>query len=296
MLSTPSADPVLDWLVSWATTSEDVRALVLTSSRTRDDGTTDDLSDYDIVIITRVPSALVSDSRWIETYQPVLAQWADQAETLGISRWFRGITFEDGVSVDFMIWPTSLVSRITEVGLPENLDVGYRVILDKDGETASWPQPSFMAHIPPRPTNGEYQTLVSDFWWHTNKVAKALVRGDVVHARYILDIDLRARTLRQLLEWRLEIDHDWALRPGPHGRGLERQLDQTTWDELSKTYVSIEPNANWDALIRLASTFGRIGREVSHELGFSYPANTEKHMTERLQRLRTRSSMSGRIS
>ena len=30
MLSTPSADPVLDWLVSWTTMSEDVRALVLT--------------------------------------------------------------------------------------------------------------------------------------------------------------------------------------------------------------------------------------------------------------------------
>src|SRR5206468_565004 len=41
---------VLDRLVAWASTSPAVRALILTSSRARSDGSADALSDYDVVV------------------------------------------------------------------------------------------------------------------------------------------------------------------------------------------------------------------------------------------------------
>jgi hypothetical protein len=44
--------------------------------------------------------------------------------------------------------------------LPDQLDVGYRVLLDKDQRTARWKQPSYQAHIPARRTSFSFRLTV----------------------------------------------------------------------------------------------------------------------------------------
>ena len=61
---------------------------------------------------------------------------------------------------------------------------------------------------------------------------------------------MKFELLRRLLEWRIEIDHDWSLLPGNCGRELKRRLDDATWEEYARTYVGPEADANWDALFR----------------------------------------------
>jgi hypothetical protein len=35
--------------------------------------------------------------------------------------------------------------------------------------------------------------------------------------------------LRPMLEWRMELDHDWSMRTGALGKGLKKQLPPKIW-------------------------------------------------------------------
>jgi Streptomycin adenylyltransferase len=65
---------------------------------------------------------------------------------------------------DYTIWPDELLERVSEKdALPEDLHVGYRLLLDKDGRTPRWKAPTYRAHIPKKPTENEYRALIEEF-------------------------------------------------------------------------------------------------------------------------------------
>lgn len=287
MPSLPRESEVLGRLVAWGEAHDSVRALVLTSSRARSDGTADRLSDYDAIVIVPDTATFVSRRGWESAYGSPLAAWGDESEVFGERTVFRGLVYPDGVKVDYTIWPVALADRVAESeALPDDLDVGYRVLLDKDGATSRWSPPTFRAHIPTPPTRDEYQAVVEEFWWDTTYVAKALRRGDVVFAKFVLDYDAKLVALRRLLEWRIELDHDWSLRPGAYGRGLERHLPQELADELAATYVGADPDENWDALFKTTALFRRVAGEVGEALGYPYPHDVDAAVTAHLEAVR----------
>jgi aminoglycoside 6-adenylyltransferase len=117
-------------------------------------------------------------------------------------------------------------------------------------------------------------------------VAKSLWRGEVVFAKFVLDYDAKLVALRRMLEWRVEFDHDWALRPGVYGRGLERRLPADVWSQLASTYVGTEIDDNWEALFRTTALFRRVASEVGDALGYPYPRDVDDAMTARLEAVR----------
>jgi Streptomycin adenylyltransferase len=64
--------------------------------------------------------------------------------------------------------------------------------------------------------------------------------------KYNLDFVMKFQLLRRLLEWRIEIDHNWSWKPGAVGRGLKKLVDAKTWGEFASTYVGEEIDKNWD--------------------------------------------------
>ncbi len=166
------------------------------------------------------------------------------------------------------------------------LDVGYRVLLDKDGGTTQWQPPTYRAHIPAKPTEAEYRALIDEFWWDTTYVAKALRRGELVFAKFALDYDAKFVALCRLLEWRIQLDYDWSVKPGAYGRGLERLRPTDVWAELARTYVGIEPDENWDALFATVALFRRVAKDVGGALGHAYPEELDERMTAYLDGVR----------
>lgn len=283
----PEEADVLGRLVTWGEAHPSIRALILTSSRARADGTVDVLSDYDVIAAVRGAAAFAADGDWASTYGPPVARWGDRSELYGLTTFFRGVVYEDGVKIDYTLWPDTLLDMVSaRAALPDVLDVGYRVLLDKDGRTSGWQPPTFRAHIPARPTREQYVALVEEFWWSATYVAKNLWRGEVVFTKSVLDHDLKLGALRRLLEWRIEIDHDWSVRPGVLGRGLERSLRADVWSELASTYVGMDVEANWDALFRTTALFRRVATEVGGALGYSYPQRVDDVMTAHLEAVR----------
>jgi aminoglycoside 6-adenylyltransferase len=261
--------------------------MILTSSRARGDGEADALSDYDVIVAVRDAAEFAASDAWAQEYGEPLVRWNDQGELDGETTYFRGVVYRDGAKIDYTVWPEALLERVSKrATLPDVLDVGYRILLDKDASTSDWRPPSHRAHIPAKPTKDQYDALVDEFWWDTTYVAKGLWRGEVIFVKFALDHDAKFGALRRILEWRIEIDHEWSLKPGAYGRGIERLLPADIWSELASTYVGIKAEDNWSALFRTTVLFRRVATEVGDALGYAYPQDVDDDVTAHLERVR----------
>lgn len=294
MRTLPSEAEVLTKFVAWADAHSEVRALLLTSSRSRPGGPVDTLSDYDFILAVTDRFRVDWEEAWLSYYGEPMVRWGDEGEVFGLTTHFRSVIYQDYVKVDFTIWPNALLGEVAvNPALPEELDEGYRVLLDKDGATAAWKSPTHKAFIPTQPTQAEYQALVEEFWWVATYIAKSLWRNELVFARWVLTADLRDGALRRVLEWRIEIDHDWSVRPGVHGRGLKFLLPADTWSELVDTYTGGGMENDWAALWRTTALFRRIAKEVASVLGFIYPQAIDDRVSTFLSEVE---QMNGRVS
>ena len=283
----PREKDVVDRLMAWGTAHPLIRAMILTSSRTRPAGPVDLLSDYDLILAVSEIGPFAFDNAWISDYGKPMVRWGDQSEMYGLATYFRGVVYQNYVKIDYSIWPVELLARIeTSSLLPDQLDVGYRVLLDKDRRTAGWKQPSYKAHIPARPTEAEYLALVEEFWWSTTYVAKSLWRDDLVFARWVLDQDLKLETMRRMLEWRIEIDHNWSVKPGVYGRGLKQLLPPDLWSEFASTYASLDVEETWASLDRGKALFRKVALDVGNVLGYTYPQQVDDQVSSYLEEIR----------
>jgi len=75
-------DTTLDAIVRWADGNDNVRAVLLTSTRARPDTTPDRWSDYDIRLVVRQVEPLLTDRSWVEAFGEVIVAYWDPLETL----------------------------------------------------------------------------------------------------------------------------------------------------------------------------------------------------------------------
>ena len=142
------------------------------------------------------------------------------------------------------------------------------------------------AHIPSPPSREEYETRIEVFFHEATYVAKHLWRDDLMAAKYNLDYAMKMIKLRQMLEWRMEIDHDWSVKPGAYGRGLKRHLTPETVLELESTYVGAREEENWDALFKTIELFRRVAIEVADHLGYAYPYDLDRRVVAYLHKVK----------
>jgi aminoglycoside 6-adenylyltransferase len=266
-----------------------VRAVLLTSSRATYSTTLDPFSDYDVIIAVRDIHLFSENREWLKSFGEVLVVYRDPIhDQLGYGRFVYVTQYADGTKIDFTLWPVALLKKIAaDPKIPRELDIGYSVLLDKDRLTDRLPAPTHKAHIPPPPTEVEFQALVEEFFHESTYVAKHLWRGDLMPLKYNLDQRMKQVNLRRVLEWRIEIDHNWLVKPGAYGKGLKKLLKPSIWMELEQTYVGPMLEDNWDALFRTISLFRKVANEVADSLGFHYPVELDQRVVRYLQQVRT---------
>ena len=287
MFGSTSEKEIIARLVRWADRQPLIRALILTSSRANPAAPVDILSDYDLIVVVTDLDFFARDDSWLRGFGRPLVMLPGSYDSDGMKSLMRLTLYDDGVKVDYSVWPVEMLQRVLrEPTLPESLDVGYRVLVDKDNQTHALQPPTYRAHIPARPTAEEFYALVEEFWWETGYVAKNLWRDELMQAKYNLDFVMKTELLRKLLEWRIEIGHDWSIKPGALGRELKKHLDPHTWDQLAATYVGADLEENWQALFRTTALFRRVALEVGHALGYTYPDDLDQEMTRHLQTIR----------
>jgi aminoglycoside 6-adenylyltransferase len=271
---------VIHTLVELGNRYEEIRAVVLTSTRANPDAPVDLFSDYDpILYVTDLPRFTEKDD-WFEALGPVLVvfRWINPDEEP--PSYTRLVMYESGDRIDYSIRPLEqLKAACAAPTLPYFLDVGYEVLLDKDGLTAGLKPPTYQAHIPAKPTEAEYATLINDFWWDSIYVPKHLWRGDLMPAKYMLETDLRHCHLQKMLEWSVEIEKDWQWQPGIFGKGLKKALDPETYQELVDTYTGGDTEEVWRALYHVCALFRKVSLKVGEALGYPYPHELDRKVS-----------------
>ena len=288
MRNTGKAQEVIESLIQWAEHQPLVRAMLLTSSRAIPNAPADIFSDYDVILAVRDVHPFYEDRSWLETFGRVLVLYRDPIIFDGSLERFAYVTqYENGLKIDFTLWQVEILQRdVADPQLPAEFDAGYRILLDKDHLTDGLKPPTYAAYIPTPPTETEYQTVVELLFHEATYVAKHLWRDDLMAAKYNLDHGMKLDNLRLMLEWRLEIDHHWSVKPGPYGRRLKKWLSPDLWAELESTYTGAGLEANWEAMFRTVDLFRKVAVEVGERLGYAYPDDLDRRAVAYLQKVK----------
>lgn len=283
-------DEVIERLQAWAQAQDPVRAMLLTSTRAVPNAAVDALSDYDVVLVVRDIHPFFEDRSWLAAFGRVLVSYWDAIypnPEHGVEQTGNVIQYEDGLKIDFTLWPIELMRRIAAAAkLQDELDAGYAILLDKDGLTTALPAPGYSAYIPARPDEETFQRVVEEFFSDVPYVAKCLVRGELLPAKWALDYDMKHLYLRQMLEWRVECDQGWSVPVGALGKGLKKRLSPAIWSQLEESYAGAGTEENWTALFRTIALYRQVACEVAEHLGYTYPHDLDQRVTNYTLRMR----------
>ena len=271
-------------VTNWAGYQENVRVAILTSTRANPHAPVDALSDYDIELYVRDLEPFLQGDDWLGAFGKVIARDPYRPKLFddGIRVW-RLAMFEDAPRVDFNIQLLSVIEEdITQYG-GYSCDMGYRILLDKDGLTRGAREPTYCEYDTPKPSREQFEDLTNEFWWDITYVTKYLRRDEFYFAKWMLDAHLHHHFLFTLLSWYAGAACDWSSNPGARGRWLSKILERETWEDVLETFAGPDPEDNWQAMHAMAETFGRIGAELGEKLGYDYPAQVERDVTSWLR-------------
>lgn len=282
-------DPALDRIVRWGASQPLVRAMLLTSTRAVPGAEPDLFSDYDIILALVDVQPFCATREWLSAFGTVLVMYQDPLTTVdGYPQSGNVVQFEEGLKIDFGLWQQEYLAQLAEQpALPEELDAGYRVLLDKDGLTSSLQPPTYQAYYPTPPTQEQYLEAIEDSFLVATYVARYLWRDDRLAARFIFDTFLKDEHLRPMLEWLVELEQNWSVKPGLHGRKLQRWLRPELWAALESTFTGLGYEESWQALENALVLLRKAAQEVGARLGYAYPAGMERRVRLYMQKIKT---------
>ena len=288
-------DSVVAKLLEWAQARPSIRAMLLTSTRAYPNTDVDALSDYDIILVVPDIQPYHQDRSWLADFGDVLVTYWDPihpSPETDVEIFANVVQYESGLRIDFTLWPIEQARKVAEQEyLPANLDVGYVILLDKDRLTDRFRPPTHTAYIPKPPTKVEFDKVVEEFYSDVPHVAKCLLRDELMPAKWGLDYDMKHVYLRRMLEWRVELDYEWFVSVGKHGKGLKKRLPETIWAALEATYVGAGLEENWEALFATLKLFREVGEQVAVGLGYEFPTELDRRVRVFLKEYRTKGTL-----
>ncbi len=282
-------DNVIKKLVDWGEKQETVRAMLMTSTRAVPNASLDDLSDYDVVLVVKDIHPFYKERSWLNAFGEVLVAYWDPIYSdpdTGADKFGNVIQYVDGLKIDFTLYPVSWLQKIVQLpALPDELEAGYGVLLDKDALTHKMKPPTYSAYVPKVPTNKIYQEWIHDFFSDAPYAAKCLLRGELLPLKWCLDYDMKHIYLRQVLEWKIGLDTNWSVPVGALGKGLKKRLPPEIWSRLEKCYAGTDDSENWKALYNTMELFRLVAMDVGQRLGYAYPVELDQRVTAFVQNM-----------
>ncbi|MEJ7838268.1 MAG: aminoglycoside 6-adenylyltransferase [Thermomicrobiales bacterium] len=287
-------DPVICHVLEWAAELETIRAVLLTSTRAVPGARLDALSDYDVIVYVRNVRPFYDDRSWIDVFGEVLVAYWDPlqpAPETGDVLTGNVVQYVDGLKIDFTVSSETHLKQLADgLSLPQELDAGYLVLLDKDGLAARIPPPTHTGYRTIRPDNTRFQAIVNDFFAGVPYVAKCLIRHDMLPARWCLDYDIRFEYLLPMLTWHAASDYDWSITIGVNGKGLKRYLDSRLWQLLESSFATGTVEDTWESLFQTIALCRLAGLDVASRLGLQYPIAFDQRVTRHANAMRERGS------
>jgi aminoglycoside 6-adenylyltransferase len=268
-------------IIEWAQTRGDIRAVLVVGSRARSEPPADPYSDLDLMVYTTDWSDYVADTDWLGRFGAV---WVTVQDDIGEGRPEFLALYNGGYKLDFAFDRASKLEQIAGMDtLPEVLDRGYRVLLDKDGITARFPAKPDRAPSSMPPTLDEFTETVNTFWYGTVYVAKQIKRNNLWTVKY-RDWTMKQQLLT-MLEWHARAQNGWDYDTWYEGKLITRWVDPDTLDELDRCFGHFDAADSWRALLATMALFRRIATTTARRLAYTYPAALDDSVTRYVEEL-----------
>jgi aminoglycoside 6-adenylyltransferase len=275
----------------WARDREDVRAVFVIGSRARVDHPADEWADLDLVVVTSNPEFYVSTTDWLSSLGKPLLTLIEPTATAGEKE--RRVLFEGMLDVDFAIFPYEKAMRLLQasgnqeslVQLSNALGRGMRILLDKDQALTKLQNLFRSAERPAarKPTELEFQDVVSDFLYHAVFTAKHLRRGELWWTLMCLDCRLQD-LMRTMIEWHTLAVSDWNRDVWFRGRFLEEWAEPRVMNELRRAFAHYDREDIKQALMASLALFRGMARETAQRFGYRYPTEADGKIAEWIEK------------
>jgi aminoglycoside 6-adenylyltransferase len=275
---------LLDKIIAWARENDQVRLMLLTSSLANPQAPVDDFSDLDIELVLVDAPSFFNDHQWLSIFGKVIAKVSEGEEAFDGKNAMHMVLYDDHTKVDFKLLSVGQFLQIDE--LYEDWDVGYIVLVDKDGLSKGMPPPTYRSTWIKKPTAEKYNQVLNDFWWDLTYVAKCLARDNLFYAKFMTEDNIRSQYLVKMIEWYIGMQHNWEVTTNKYGRLFKQFLTPEMWSKIEATFSGSDIKDNWRALFAYTEIGRELGISVAGQLGYQYPYQLDKDIMQYLQKIR----------
>ena len=258
---------MLEKVVSWANGEDAIRAVVITGSLARGDGSTDDFSDLDVQIIATDYARYIADDSWLDKLGEVWIRFPLYEDVP-----YRLVWFADATKVDFQFMAVEMIRQIIESRqLSDEYLRGYLVALDKDDLYRDLPPSPRIFPQPANPSAEQVEAVINEFWFEAIHVAQFIRRREFWVVKF-RDWTMKCDLL-QLLEWHARATSEEPVNTWLLGKRMREWTDAKTYDSVREIWSGWEAKALWQALRKQIELFDKLSSELSVALGFRYDAD-----------------------
>jgi len=274
-------DEKLVTIKAWTRSNEDIRTALLTSSLVNPLAPVDDFSDLDIELVFLDPSPYLESKDWVYLFGDALNVYEEGIEAFDGKHAMKMVQYWDGVKVDFKIYSLEqFKAEVLADELPEDWDIGYEILIDKEGLCIGLKHPTYKVSIIKEPTEEEFQKIVADFFWDVTYLPKCLVRGDLFYLKFMVEKIIRVEYLIPMIEWYIGSGNQWEVTTNKYGRLFKKYLSTAELKELESTFAGADMAENWIACGNMIDIFDRMAQAVSKVLGYDYDQDKAKATKE----------------
>lgn len=271
-------------ITQWAKENNDVRAVLLTSSLASAIAPVDEFSDLDIELVFDDIGPYQFSSKWVWDFGKPIAMVEEDETFFEGKNAMKMVLYDDHVKVDFKLYKKhEFMQDAQKEELPEDWDVGYKALVDKDGITTALKPPTYQSVLINKPEEKRFNQLLNDFWWDMTYVAKCLKRDELFYAKFMSEDMMRTDYLVPLIEWYIGSEHGWNITTNKHGRLFKKYLPAGLWGKIEQTFSGSNLEENWKALFAYADVANLLGTAVAVRLGYNYPFDLEENIRSYLR-------------
>ncbi len=287
-----SKNELLQHFLDWAKLQADIRAVALIGSAARLDHPADEWSDYDLIVVASNPQTYLTSTEWLDHLGYTWCSILEKTSTGEVIE--RRVLFEDGIDIDFIIVSVDDAHQGFQ-NMPMVIEIsqrGRKVLWDSDNLLSEIPASPTIVQAAYLPNNQQFLDIVNDFWFHVAWTAKKLRRGELWIAKKCCDIYLKDLLLH-MMEWEAQSVNSRKIDTWFNGRFLEQWALPKTVEELRQVFAYYDAEDVWRALEATVKMFQRIAQETAIRFGYTYPLESDEHVSAWVSRLRSNDGISG---
>ncbi|MED1204115.1 aminoglycoside 6-adenylyltransferase [Heyndrickxia acidicola] len=254
---------------------ENVLAVIIVGSQARTEMPADNWSDLDLVVFAENPMSLLAEEKWLHKLGNPYITFLENTAVGGGKE--RRVLFEEGLDVDFAVFPPSALSMLEQES--EVLTVfskGVKVLLDKDNFIKPMLEKIKDRHAPfYRIETKEIKNSIHDFWYHAVLAAKKLRRGELLDGKSICDAYMK-NLLVSLIKTLTKLEKGESFNTWHGYRFFERWTDPSILQSFRTLYAHYDEKDTWNALKNTIQLFRHVAIKVCEKAEMEYPHKADE--------------------